>query len=127
MLPPFYSPDIASLIRATYTKARRLLLVVAECVERVGAMQKALDRGIGNDLVRRCQQHRLSHLMVPGAHADRQTFAAIEIAVAQDERALLGEIGGFRPQRRLHDHPDRHPGCPIGPFHVPATGFLLEA
>jgi len=78
--------------------ARRFLLIVAERVERIGAMQKALDGRIGEDFVGRREQDGLAHLMVLGPYADRQAFVAVEAAVAQNERALLGEIGGLRPQ-----------------------------
>ena len=65
--------------------------------------------------------------MVPGPHADRQTLVAVEAAVAENEGALFGEVGGARAQRRLHDHLDREPGGPVGAGHMPATRLFLEA
>ena len=53
-------------------------LVVAERIEVVGLVQKALDRRAGNHFIGRGQQDRLTHLMVPGPHADSKAFVAIE-------------------------------------------------
>src|SRR5208282_4259629 len=69
----------------------------------------------------------LPHLMVPGPHADRETFIAVEAAVAENEGPLFAEVGGTRAQRRLHDHLDREPGGPIAARHVPAARLFLEA
>ena len=86
-------------------------------------VQKAFDRRAGDDLIGRRQQDRLAQLMIPGAHADRQSLVAVEMAVAEDESAQLCEIGGVRSAAPLHDHLDRHPRGPIGAFHVAAAGL----
>jgi hypothetical protein len=89
-------------------------------------VKEALDRSAGDDHVGRGEEHRLPHLMIPRPHADRQPLVAVEAGVAEDEIALLLEVHRPRPQRRLHDHLHGNPGGPVGAFHVPATGTLLE-
>ena len=64
---------------------RRLRFVIAERIKFVGAMEKTFDRSTGDNLVRRRQQDRLTHLMVPWTHAHGETLVAIEVAVAENE------------------------------------------
>src|SRR5215510_7617164 len=114
-------------IRSSIQLAWRLRLVVAERVERVGAMQKALDRGAGDDRRGSGEEHRLAQLLVPAPHADREPLVAVEAGVAQNELPLLLEFGRARAQRRLHHHLDRDPGRPVGPFHAASTARPVEA
>jgi hypothetical protein len=51
MLPPFCSRMSQRSSGLPSQVARRFLLVVAEGVERIGAMQKALDRRVGDDFI----------------------------------------------------------------------------
>src|SRR5579883_288375 len=101
--------------------ARGVGLVVAERVELIGTMQEAFDGSACHHLVRRRQQHRLPHLMIPWADPDREPLVAIEGGIAHDELLLLGEIDRAGAQRRLHDHLDCDPGGPVGAFH-PVAG-----
>src|SRR5882724_10696217 len=72
--------------------ARRFGLVVAERIERIGAVQEALDRRARRHRKRRRQEHRLPQLLVPAAHADGEPLVAIEARVAENEFALLLEV-----------------------------------
>jgi hypothetical protein len=107
--------------------AGRFGLVIAERVEFVGAVEEALDRSAGDDRVGCGKKDRLSHLMVPWPHADRQPLVPVEASISEDEIALLLEIRRAGSQRRLHYHLYGNPGGPVGAFHVPAARFLLEA
>src|SRR5262245_29253950 len=106
--------------------ARRLRLVVAERVERVGAMQEAIDRRAGDDCRGRRQEHGLPHLLVPAPHTHRKALVAIEAGIAEDERPLLVELGRARAQRRLHHHLHGDPGRPVGALHTPSAARPIE-
>ena len=115
---------IARLFPARMAFARQ---VIAEGIEVVGLVQEALDGCAANHFIGGGQQDRLTHLMVPGPHADSKAFVTIKIVVAEDEGALHGEVRRMGAQGRLHDHLDRDPRCPIRSFHVAATGLLFKA
>src|SRR5262245_58007846 len=124
LLPIRYSP---LPIRSSIQLAWRLRLVVAERVERVGAMQKARDRGAGEYRTGSREEHRLAQLLVPAPHADREPLVAVEAGVAEDELPLLAELRRARAQRCLHHHLDRDPGCPVGAVHAPPAARPVEA
>src|SRR6516162_463758 len=124
---PAWTSCIAFSPRSPVQTARRLRLVIAERIELVALVEKALDRRARDHLVRCREQNRLAQLVIPGPHAYRQALVAVEASLAKDELALLGEIRRARAQRGLHHHLDRDPGRPIRTLHVAPARALLEA
>ena len=63
-------------------------LIVAERIERVGPVQKALDRRARDHGIRRGEQDCLTQLVVPGTNAHGKSLVAVEPGIAEHELAL---------------------------------------